>query len=171
MILQTEFARLKEDSLKIFNFLAQMEKFKKIGKVHRIGQNAELDTLKRIIDKGPEPDVVKKELVEIQYKMGVIRKKLKKLGPYGKMQLEAAKKIHQDDSSSESEEDKSVENVDAADTDEKESKSSSEGFKKLAKELSEASSVQKPIKFQKVVLTDSDESSRSDLSGSESDNQ
>ena len=43
-------------------------------------------------------------------------------------------------SSSESEEDKSVENFDA-DTDEKESKSSSEGFKKLAKELSEASSV------------------------------
>jgi hypothetical protein len=130
MILQTEFARLKEDSLKIFNFLAQMEKFKKLGKVHRIGQNAELDTLKRIIDKGPEPDVVKKELVEIQYKMGVIRKKLKKLGPYGKMQLEAAKKIHQDDSSSESEEDKSVENFDV-DTDEKESKSSSEEFKKL----------------------------------------
>lgn len=130
MILQTEFARLKEDSLKIFNFLAQMEKFKKLGKVHRIGQNAELDTLKRIIDKGPEPDAVKKELVEIQYKMGVIRKKLKKLGPYGKMQLEASKKIHQDDSSSESEEDKSVENVDV-DTDEKESKSSSEEFKKL----------------------------------------
>ena len=130
MILQTEFARLKEDSLKIFNFLAKMEKFKKLGKVHRIGQNAELDMLKRIIDKGPEPDVVKKELVEIQYKMGVIRKKLKKLGPYGKMQLEAAKKIHQDDSSSESEEDKSVDNVDV-DTDEKESNSSSEEFKKL----------------------------------------
>jgi len=130
MILQTEFARLKEDSLKIFNFLAQMEKFKKLGKVHRIGQNAELDMLKRIIDKGPEPDVVKKELVEIQYKMGVIRKKLKKLGPYGKMQLEAAKKIHQDDSSSESEVYKSVDNVDV-DTDEKESNSSSDEFKKL----------------------------------------
>lgn len=168
--MQTEFARLKEDSLKIFNFLAQMDKFKKMGKVVRIGQNAELDTLKRIIDKGPEPDVVKKELVEIQYKMGVIRKKLKKLGPYGKMQLEAAKKIQQDDSSSESKEEKSAE-IAVSDTDEKESKSSSEGFKKLAKELSEASSFQKPIKFQKVVLADSDESSRDDISGSESDNQ
>jgi len=64
-----------------------MEKFKKIGKVHRMGQNAELDTLKRIIDKGPEPDVAKKDLVEIQYRIGVIRKKLKKLGAYGKMHL------------------------------------------------------------------------------------
>lgn len=52
-----------------------------------MGQNAELDTLKRIIDKGPEPDVAKKDLVEIQYRMGVIRKKLKKLGAYGKMHL------------------------------------------------------------------------------------
>ena len=79
-----------------------VSKFKKLGQVHRLGQNAEVDKLKKEIDKGPDPDVAKKELVEVQYKMGIIRKKLKKLGPHGKMPLEACARNPRDDESSSS---------------------------------------------------------------------
>lgn len=79
-----------------------VKNYNKLGKVHRLGQNAEVDKLKKEIDKGPDPEVAKKDLIEAEYKMGIIRKKLKKLGPIGKMQLEACARLQMDDESSSS---------------------------------------------------------------------
>jgi hypothetical protein len=102
-----------------------VNKFKKLGKVHRLGQNAEVDKLKKEIDKGPDPDVAKKDLIEVQYKMGIIRKKLKKLGPIGKMELEACTRLQRDDESSSSSSEEDIKSP--KDDDDAGSRSSSSG--------------------------------------------
>ena len=62
--------------------------------------------LKKDIEKGPDPEVAKKEFKDLKRRSKVIKKKILKLGTIGKMKLEAGIKFHnEDDSTSSSEED------------------------------------------------------------------